>query len=165
MEALSVLVFEERQRKRFHAELDHHQAEFKRNIRSLKAIEHVKHLDQSRVTGNQLLNEFQERVVEVLTTLSLQATIIEIDPVALKDALGWRRTVIEDPTDGLILRCITGHSRSNPSVPKAFVSFNFNDFGQESVGKKLDEAGIKYFKEVRNALGWLRSRIPSQTDV
>ncbi len=164
MEALSVLVFEEKQRKRFHQELDRHRGEFRRNTLSVKASELVEHLDRSRISGDELLNEFQVWVVLTLLMLSINAEIIQIDPIAIKDALVWRRTVIDDPTDALILSCIVSHAQKFLDIPKAFVSHNSNDFGQKAAIEKLDEVGIKYFKDVQKAVGWLRAQNPLQPD-
>lgn len=68
---------------------------------------------------------------------------------------------ISEPTDRLILHAILAHARASDPGPKAFLSANKNDFGQQAAVEALEAAGVRYFSSSQAAIGWLTSQTGS----
>jgi hypothetical protein len=63
-----------------------------------------------------------------------------------------------DLMDNLILQSIIDHANQHSEDQKAFISGNTKDFGKQNVQQILNSAGIQYFSNTKNFLGWLESQ-------
>lgn len=159
MEAFSVWEREQKQTNRLIDSMAFQIREVKRNAASVRAQRLGEHLDGARFESEQLLYEMRERLDEALLRLSEDADFIDIEHTIVHDALAY--THVSDPTDNLILCSILWHARRNPVGPKAFLSRNYKDFGQQNVCDLLLSADVQYFKNTEAALGWIRSQSPT----
>jgi hypothetical protein len=156
MEALSVWESEHKQYNTFMDILTAQLREIGRDVISAQARVLVGHLGQSRVESEIRFGAVQARLNEVLYALTEEAEIINLDADMIRDSL--MNDYVDDPTDNLILSCILRHAHLNPLKAKAFFSANHKHFGDPQVCQLLEAAGIKYFRRIDAAVGWLRAQ-------
>ncbi|WP_017719723.1 PIN domain-containing protein [Kamptonema formosum] len=157
MEALSVFATDKKQRQRFHNELDIWINDAERNKTSTRAQSLLFQLQQSRDGNEALIEEIDRRFFQVVGQLARKAEMIALTPDMLETSL--QTNFIPDLTDNLILNCILGHARSQPSEVKVFLSGNVTDFGKREVRGALREAGVyNYFSSAEAFFGWLQSQ-------
>jgi hypothetical protein len=160
MESFSNISHEMRTRGGLYKGIKTHAEEVKRDRTSPKASGLALDLENSILKGDELLSDIKMRLYEALGRISrAPAEIIETDQNIIQDCLD--HNYLEDPTDNLIFCCVLHHARRNPQDIKAFLSGNSEDFGKPDVIATLASAGVKYFKVVNNAIGWLKSRSSS----
>lgn len=157
MEALSVFATDKKQRQRFNNELDIWIKDAERNLTSPQAQSLLFHLQQSHNRNGELIKDIDMRFFQALEQLATKAEMIALTPATLQGSLQTK--YILDLTDNLILHCIMGHARSQPSEVKVFLSGNLTDFGKPAVREALREAGVyNYFSSAEAFLGWLQSQ-------
>lgn len=156
MEALSVLSYDRKQRGKFQEDLRSQLREVGRDNEGVSASELYALLKSSEVQFGKWLSVVKFKLYQALIDLSRAAVMIDLNADVLHESL--QTSLIDDPTDNLILFMILAHARSSPAYAKAFVSDNSNDFGQPDVIKALEDAGVRYFRRTEAALGWLRSQ-------
>jgi hypothetical protein len=113
-------------------------------------------LRQAQLVGGEMLNEIEGRLYVTISKLSLIAEFLNISERVIFDT--YSTGYIDDLTDNLILCAILQHARSEVPGLKMFVSGNSRDFGTAESVKALESAGVKYFKAVEPALGWLKEQ-------
>jgi hypothetical protein len=161
MEALSTWTFEAKQRKKFLTELEAYKREVDRDVSFRAEGPPVKQLGEQcealRLGSESYLNFVEARLYEALDQLVDLAQKLHPDDDMLREALSHDH--IDDPTDNLIYCCVLRHARLNPDPEgrKAFLSGNHKDFRKPEVVQPLDLAGVRYFSQTKDALGWLRS--------
>jgi hypothetical protein len=157
MESFSNLSFEMKQRASLYKGLKQHAEGVKRDQSSPVAAGLAADLENSILKGERLLDEIETRLYEALSRIANDAEeIIGAERDIIQDCLSHQ--FLADPTDNLIVSCLLWHARRHPQEPKAFLSGDSADFGRPGVVATHNSAGIKYFKEVRSATGWLRSQ-------
>jgi hypothetical protein len=158
MEAFSVLNNEEKSFNAFKKLIDVQIHEAKRNIvypdfpSSL-----VRHLESALIDRERTFNLYKGLLYAAINGLCLSGEVIESPSKAVYE--GLITILIEDPTDNLILTTILRHADSQPSVVKAFLSENSKDYEKVNAKKALDQAGVRYFRDAGNRLGWLKAQI------
>ena len=158
MEALSVLEADLKYRRRFSSELSLRLSDAERNLTSHYAQSLAIHLKQARDQNNDLIEELRTRLLAALDQLAIKAEIISLSADIIQASL--RTSLINEPTDNLILNCILNHARSHPTEVKVFLSGNTNDFGKQVVRAALDNAGVnQYFGNAQAFLSWQRSQL------
>jgi hypothetical protein len=80
----------------------------------------------------------------------------------MADFVGAR--LIRGPTGSLSLHSIMGHFRSNPDGRGAFAGENAADFDNPVVQDALAPLGIRYFRRLDAAPGWLGAQNPGGSD-
>ncbi|MBX6313394.1 MAG: hypothetical protein IRY99_10835 [Isosphaeraceae bacterium] len=156
MEAFSVFESERKQRRKFLAELGPYAREARRDSTSAHAQALLFHLEQANIEGEGVLNDIRVRLYQALDQLVAQAEIIPLGPQVIRDSL--TNSLLNGPTDNLILHCILDHARAAAPGPKAFVSANRHDYDQPDAAQALTAVGIRFFARVESALGWLGSQ-------
>lgn len=153
MEAFSQFEAESKQWNKVKESLNYHIGEARRDRFSSHAASLLANLEQSIVSGDSLLNEIRDRLGVALDWLVSNAEIIQVDQETVRDSLNAR--ILDDPTDNLIFHSVLRHAGARPAGPRAFVSANRHDFGQPDVMVALGRAGVRYFPDLRAAVGWL----------
>lgn len=157
IEAFSSLSFDIKQKIKFYDELKRHSRGVKRNQDSWLAARLAGEFEQAIVDGEYLLRESEIRLKTVLYRISSgDGAIIAINHDIVQESLN--NIYLDDLTDNLILCCILWHARRHPDEPKAFFSANHTDFGKPGSVEILKAAGVRYFKDIQSATGWLKSR-------
>ena len=157
MEAFSTWNTEKKQRQTFYHELGTHAKEAARGISSVRAKSLAGFLRQTQVEGRELLNDIENRLHVTVLNLVLHAEILNnIDQGVIVDT--YQEKYIDDLTDNLILCSILRDARSELPGLKMFVSGNSRDFGTSEPVKAMESVGVKYFKAVEPALGWLKEQ-------
>lgn len=59
----------------------------------------------------------------------------------------------------MILQCILNHASQHPDIPKAFFSYNTQQFQQTKVREALKSVGITYFNDIQHLNGWLNQYV------
>jgi predicted nucleic acid-binding protein len=159
MEAFSVLNHEEKSFRDFRRIVEVQIHEAKRNITfpdfpsSL-----VRHLEASLIDRERTFDLYEGLLYTAINGLCLSGEVIESGWEIVYESLRIS-VLVEDPTDNLILTTILHHARSHPTVPKAFLSENSKDFEKVEAKKALELAGVKYFRDAGNCMGWLNAQI------
>lgn len=130
-------------RRRFGNELLLRLSDAKRNSNSQYAQSLSSHLEQAFQQNEQLIEEVEARLFEALDQLSTKAEIITLTTDMIQASLQLNLT--EEPTDKLILSCITHHARLHPTEVKVFLSGNTNDFGKTEVLDALQDVGVNQY--------------------
>jgi hypothetical protein len=159
MEALSRFEADAKQWRRHREQFNFVLREAKRDLESLHAASLAQHLEESLLGGEDLQREIRGRLETAMRWLADHAEQVPVGPDLIRDHLD-NRLVIEDPTDNLILHSVMYHARSNPDGPLAFASENVQDFESLVISQQLASLGIRYFRRVEAALGWLLSQKP-----
>jgi hypothetical protein len=161
MEAFSAFEEERKRHNRFVGELEGHIRQLERNVVSPRIQTLIDHLRRSVVELQAIFNDSQSRLFEAVENLRTRAELIGLTPEILETTL--TRLLIDDPTDNLILTSILDHAGSKPSEGKVFLSENRKDFNENLLAKvELEKAGIKYFSQASNFLGWNKSQSESE---
>ncbi len=151
MEALSALEADLKYRRRFGDELRIRCSDAKRNLTSLYAQSLAAQLEQAIDDNNELLKEVEARLFDTLNQLATKALTIALTANMIQASLQPSST--EEPTDKLILSCITHHARLHPTEVKVFLSGNANDFGKTEVLNALQDVGVnQYFYNTQTFL-------------
>lgn len=153
MEAFSRFEGESKQWNKVKESVNYHIGEARRDRFSPHAAALLANLEQSIISGDSLLNEIRDRLGKALDWLLADAEIIQLAPDTIRDSL--RESLLVDPTDNLIFHAIRRHALADPPGSRAFVSANRRDFGQPDVAIALGMAGVRYFPDLRAAVGWL----------
>lgn len=143
MEALSALEADLKYRRRFGNELLLRLSDAKRNSTSGYAQSLSYHLEQAFKQNEQLIEEVEARLFDALNQLSIKAETIALTANMIQASLQPSST--EQPTDKLILSCITHHARLHPTEVKVFLSGNTNDFGKPEVRDALQDVGVNQY--------------------
>lgn len=160
MEAFSVLNATRRQRNQLRNSLDQQISEMRRDTTSANARTLFALLEQARISNDQLLEDINSRLFESGRLLADKAILIGLDADTLNES--QKTTLIEDPTDNLILHCILAHARSYSSEFKILLSGNREDFDSQPVRIARANVGLdSVFSKAEQFLSWLRSRSPS----
>lgn len=160
MESFSAFEDEQKRRNWFRAELEKQIGQLRRDTTSLNADALRRHLEESRIANDQLLNDVKARLFQFVGRAAEILDRISTTPLVLRAAVN--NPLIPDPTDNLILHSILDHASRFPGKPKALLTDNTRDFDTPDVQAVLASVGInKPFRTVANLLGWLGS-IPPQ---
>ncbi|WP_199337886.1 PIN domain-containing protein [Nostoc sp. FACHB-280] len=164
IEALSTWEKEKYYTKKFAQELDKQINNSKRDLTSPNAKNFLSYLEQVKILNVSLLNDIQGRLSNAIEIILEKAELIQLEQLIIQDIA--QATIIQPETlpiqndiiDNLILRSIIEHANSHNQSVKVFLSGNTNDFGKQEVKTALHNAGIKYFTQTQNFLGWLQSQ-------
>jgi hypothetical protein len=117
-------------------------------------------LEQSKSSLEARVRDIKTRFDSASDELSSKAEEIPLEFAIIQK--GLERKILEDKhfIDKIILECIIRHARLHPDVKKAFLSFNYKEFGKREVVELLQDAGVKYFSKTTNFLGWLQMQNP-----
>ena len=118
---LEALTTSEGSRKRYNAligELERQIKEFTRNAVSSRIRPLVHHLKQSVIELDQVFNESETRLNDCLEKVRADAELTGLTSRTLGDSLS--QLLIDDPTESLILSCLLGHAKSNPTAETIF---------------------------------------------
>lgn len=159
MEAFSRLEAEIKQWNRVKESLNSPISDARRDVASGHAASLLIHLERAITEGGFLLNEVRSRLGSALDWLTEHAEILPLDAESVQACL--RESLLEDPTDNLIFHVIHRHALAAAAGPRAFVSANYADFGLPDVANALNAAGVRYFRDVEAAVGWLQSQTDS----
>jgi hypothetical protein len=163
IEAFATLSFDTKQKRKLYEQLGRHAREVRRDRTSWQAAHLAADLEESILRGEKLLRDTEARLRDVLHKISIEAEeVIDVAPGIIQECS--RFLYLTDPTDNLILCCVLWHARRHPDEPKAFFSANHSDFGQPGSVETLKAAGVRYFKDIKGAIGWLGSQSPSGAD-
>ena len=100
-----------------------------------------------------MLEEVEARLFDTLKQLATKALTIALTADMIQASLTTIFT--KEPTDNLILSCITHHARLHPTEVKVFLSGNTNDFGKAEVRDALQDVGVNaYFSNTQTFLNW-----------
>lgn len=158
MEALSRFEADAKQWRRHQEQFNFVLREMRRDLESLHAASFAQHLEESLIDGDNLQNDIKERLGRGMLWLAEHGEPIPVEAVLIRHALAG--PLLDDPTDNLILHSVMHHARSNPDGPLAFASENVQDFENLVISQRLASLGIRYFRRVEAALGWLGSQNP-----
>ncbi|MGM3305947.1 PIN domain-containing protein [Anabaena sp. WFMT] len=149
---------------KFQAEMDKQINESIRDQTSIHAKSFSRHLQKASIENTLLLNNIQNRFSEIINLLIENAENINFNGSIIKaiseQIFLEKETLLikNDLMDNLILQCILNHANQHPNQRKVFISGNTNDFGKQNVQQILNIAGIEYFGNTKNFLGWLESQ-------
>jgi hypothetical protein len=158
MEAFSVLNNEEKSVNNFKRSINVEIHEAKRNIvypHFPSAL--VKQLETALGARERTFNLYEGLLFAAIDGLCRTGEVIESPWTVVYKSL--HTILMEDPTDNLILTTILHHANSHPSTVKAFLSENSKDFEKVDVKNALQLAGVKYFRDATNCMGWLNAQI------
>ena len=153
MEALTVFEAEQKVRGIRNEKLKNFAREVDRDRLSSIAPTLARDLKSAIIVSDEHLDEIKDRLNFAMSTLSRTADFIELTEQTVASAI--TSTFTDDPTDNLILACVAGHATNHPDAAKAFVSANAKDYKRPDVLDLLDRSGVRYFSNVKAALGWL----------
>ena len=160
MEAFSVLNATRRQKNQFRNSLDRQISAMRRDATSPHAKILFAYLERARVAGESLLEDTISRLGEAIERLSDRASLIELDAGTLRES--QRNTLVDDPTDSLILHCILAHARSASFTAKILLTENRKDFDSELVRTECAKVGlVSFFNRTEPFLKWLGFQPPS----
>lgn len=157
MEALSALEADLKYRRRLSDELRLRRSDAKRNLSSQYAQSLSLHLREALAQNELLIQEVKEILLQTLNQLANTAETIALTADMIQASLQTNYT--NEPTDKLILSCITHHARLHPTEVKVFLSGNSNDFGKTEVREALQEVGVQYFSTTQTFINWQRSQL------
>ncbi|MBD2567819.1 PIN domain-containing protein [Anabaena lutea] len=149
---------------KFQAEMDKQINESIRDQTSIHAKSFSRHLQKASIENTLLLNNIQNRFSEIINLLIENAENINFNGSIIKaiseQIFLEKETLLikNDLMDNLILQCILSHANQHHNKRKVFISGNTKDFGKENVKQILNSAGIEYFGNTKNFLGWLNSQ-------
>jgi hypothetical protein len=161
IEAITVYKLEKQEKLNFKRDMQLKIREISRDETSNYAPLLIQQLQQTIITNDDLLNDIEYRLSNAINA---RIKIININFNTLKNTcnsmLIHPETLLikNDIMDNLILQSILDHAHSHPEEEKAFISGNTKDFGKPEVQNILNNAGIKYFSNTKNFLGWLQSQ-------
>lgn len=164
VEVLSTWQKEKVYSQQFQRELEKQINESKRDQTSNHAKSLVSNLEQARISSRDRLNDIQERLNEAVTQMFRKAemrtlnedTLQEISQISFSQPPALM--IKDDIVDNLIMKSILSHATLHPTEIKVFLSGNTRDFGTPAVQQVLRDAGINYFSQTKNFLGWLQSQ-------
>ncbi|XWK86798.1 MAG: PIN domain-containing protein [Phormidium sp.] len=164
VEVLSTWQKEKVYSQQFQRELEKQINESKRDQTSIHAKSLVSYLEQARVSSRERLNDIQERLNEAVTQMFRKAEMITLNEDTLQEisqiTLSQPETLMvkDDLIDNLIIKFILNHAALHPDESKVFLSGNTRDFGTPAVQQVLRDAGVNYFSQTKNFLGWLQTQ-------
>lgn len=163
-EVLSTWQKEKVYSQQFQRELEKQINESKRDRTSIHAKSLVSSLEQARISSRNRLNDIQERLNEAVDRMLRKAEMITLNVNTLQEISQITLTqpealmIKDDIVDNLIIKSILSHATLNPTEIKVFISGNTKDFGTPAVQQVLRDAGINYFSQTKNFLGWIQSQ-------
>jgi hypothetical protein len=157
MEALSVLEDERKRQGQRLGALGQQVGQVGRNVVSPLASTLVGYLTQAQSGTDDLHKEFETKLFHALDVLGSTAELIHPSPAILTSSRS--QSLIEDPTDNLILASILDHAKNHPSEAKIFLSENRRDFDNNLKARlALRGAGIQYFADASKCLEWHKAQ-------
>lgn len=157
MEALSVLNGMRRRRNQFRNQLDQQIGEMRRDSTSAYATELLSLLDQARIANKKLLEDIDTRLFTTIRRLGHDAELIGLNEEIVEAQLN--STLLDDPTDNLILHCILNHAREHPTEEKVFLTGDREAFSDQEVQSELSNVGVsKLFWEGKRFRDWFVSQ-------
>jgi hypothetical protein len=158
MEALSAFEDERKRHHRLIGDLKQQVGQSKRNVTSPGISRLIDHLERAIDELWEVFNDFQGRLYGAIDFLRTSAELIHPTPEILGESVA--RTLLDEPTDNLILASILSHAGSHPEEVKAFLSENRRDFDLNPYSKDaIGLAGVKYFSSPGKFLEW-REALP-----
>ncbi|MFB2839208.1 PIN domain-containing protein [Floridanema evergladense] len=164
VEILSTWQKEKVYSQQFQRELEKQINESKRDRTSIHAKSLVSSLEQARIGSRDRLNDIQERLNEAVTQMFRKAEMITLKENTLQEisqiSLSQPEALMikDDIVDNLIIKSILNHAALHPDEIKVFLSGNTRDFSTPAVQQVLGDAGINYFTQSKNFLGWLQTQ-------
>ncbi|MEA5576506.1 PIN domain-containing protein [Anabaena sp. UHCC 0451] len=149
---------------KFQAEMDKQINESIRDQKSIHAKSFSRHLQKASIENTLLLNDIQNRFSEIINLLLDNAETINfqnniIQEIGSQVFLEKETLLIKnDLMENLILQSILDHANQHPNKQKVFISGNTKDFRKQNVQQILNSAGIEYFSNTKDFLGWLESQ-------
>ena len=157
MEAFSVLKDMHRQRNQFKNVINQQISETSRDNTSLHSKTLLSMLEGARIANDKLLEDIDNRLYEAVRALGRNAELIGLTGEILEE--NQTNTLIDDPTDNLILCCILAHARARPAESKVLLTGNRRDFGVPIVQNELGRAGVvKSFWDASQFRQWFTSQ-------
>lgn len=135
-----------------------------RDKSSVHAKSFISHLEKASIENTLLLNDIQNRFSEIINLLIENAENINFNSSIIKaiseQVFLEKETLVikNDLMDNLILQSILDHATQNTGEQKVFISGNTKDFGKQDIQKILNSAGIQYFSNTKDFIGWLESQ-------
>ncbi len=164
VEAINTYRIDKQSKLKFQAEIEKQINEAMRDKTSVHSKSLLVSLEKASIENLLLLNDVQNRLsstidllLENAETINFQNSIIQ--EICSQVFLETETLLIKnDLMDNLILQSIIDHATQHSEDQKAFISGNTKDFGKQNVQQILNSAGIHYFSNTKNFLGWLESQ-------
>lgn len=116
-------------------------------------VESLERAEQQTLAGH---DEFEERVVDAMGTVSRIAEMIPLDPEIVGSAC--QSSLTPDPADNLILHSILAHAREFPDQASSFLSGNTKHFARNPFASEpIRAANLKFFDRSSELLRWAGS--------
>ncbi len=164
VEAINTYRIDKQNKLKFQAEIEKQINEAMRDKTSVHAKSFLISLEKAYIENPLLLNDVQNRLSSTIDLLLENAETINfqnhiIQQICSQVFLETETLLIKnDLMDNLILQSILDHATQHPNERKVFISGNTKDFGKQNVQQILNSAGIQYFSNTKNLLGWLESQ-------